>query len=123
MRMGPHHLIPGDESAVKGASIRGSSLRRVATFARPYRVQIGGFLTSILVAAVVALAPPLLFRRIVDVSIPNGDRNGIIVLTVVLVVLALLDAGFQIIQRWLSSLIGEGLIYDLRVALLSLIHI
>lgn len=78
-----------------------------------------GFLTSILVAAVVALAPPLLFRRIVDVSIPAGDRNGIVVLTVVLVVLALLDAGFQIVQRWLSSLIGEGLIYDLRVALFS----
>ena len=96
MRMGPHHLIPGDVSAVKGASIRGSSLRRVTTFARPYRVQIVGFLTSILVAALVALAPPLLFRRIVDVSIPQGDRNGIVVLTVVLVVLALLDASFQI---------------------------
>ena len=119
MRMGPHHLIPGDESAVKGASIRGSSLRRVTAFARPYRVQIIGFLTSILVAALVALAPPLLFRRIVDVSIPQGDRNGIVILTVVLVVLALLDAGFQIIQRWLSSVIGEGLIYDLRVALFA----
>ena len=119
MRMGPHHLIPGDESAVKGASIRGSSLQRVATFARPYRVQIIGFLTSILVAALVALAPPLLFRRIVDVSIPQGDRNGIVVLTIVLVVLALLDAGFQIVQRWLSSVIGEGLIYDLRVALFA----
>jgi ATP-binding cassette subfamily B protein len=38
-------------------------------------------------------------------------------LAIILVVAAIADAGLAITQRWLSSSIGEGLIYDLRVAL------
>jgi ATP-binding cassette subfamily B protein len=64
-----------------------------------------------------ALAPPLLFRAILDTAIPNEDRSLITTLAVVVVFAAIGDAGLAIVQRWLSSRIGEGLIYDLRVAL------
>jgi ATP-binding cassette subfamily B protein len=40
-----------------------------------------------------------------------------VALTIILVVAALADAVLQIVQRWYSARIGEGLIYDLRVAL------
>ncbi len=86
-------------------------------FARPYSSSIIGFLISIVVAAAIALVPPLLFRTIVDTAIPAGDKRRIVVLTIVLVVVALGDAILSIVQRWYSSRIGEGLIYDLRVAL------
>ncbi len=92
-------------------------MRRVVVFARPYSSSIIGFLISILVAAVIALIPPLLFRTIVDTSIPAGDKRRIVVLTIILVVVAMGDAILSIVQRWYSSRIGEGLIYDLRVAL------
>jgi ATP-binding cassette subfamily B protein len=59
----------------------------------------------------------LLFRLIVDKAIPQADKNRIVTLTIILVVAALADAVLQIVQRWYSARIGEGLIYDLRVAL------
>lgn len=117
MRMGPHHLIPGDKSAIAGTKVNRSSMRRVVVFARPYSNSIIGFLISILVAAAIALIPPLLFRTIVDTAIPAGDKRRIVVLTIILVVVAMGDAILSIVQRWYSSRIGEGLIYDLRVAL------
>jgi ATP-binding cassette subfamily B protein len=59
----------------------------------------------------------LLFRTIVDTAIPAGDKRRIVILTIILVVVAMGDAILSIVQRWYSSRIGEGLIYDLRVAL------
>ena len=117
MRMGPHHLIPGDKSAIAGTKVNRTSMRRVVVFARPYSNSIVGFLISILVSAVIALIPPLLFRTIVDTAIPAGDKRRIVILTIILVVVAMGDAILSIVQRWYSSRIGEGLIYDLRVAL------
>ena len=92
-------------------------MRRVVVFARPYSGSIVGFLISILISATIALVPPLLFRTIVDTAIPAGDKRRIVVLTIILVVVAMGDAILSIVQRWYSSRIGEGLIYDLRVAL------
>ena len=92
-------------------------MKRVWQFATPYKWPIIGLLVSIFVAALLALVPPLLFRLIVDKAIPQADKNRIVTLTIILVVAALADAVLQIVQRWYSARIGEGLIYDLRVAL------
>jgi ATP-binding cassette subfamily B protein len=58
-----------------------------------------------------------LFRAILDRAIPDGNRGLITTLAIILVIAAMGDAVLAIVQRWLSSRIGEGLIYDLRVAL------
>ena len=117
VRMGPHMFLPSDGEAVKGARLKRESLRRVKVFAAPYKWEIIWFLLAICVSALLALAPPLLFRAILDTAIPNEDRSLITTLAVVVVFAAIGDAGLAIVQRWLSSRIGEGLIYDLRVAL------
>ncbi len=119
MRMGPHMMLRGDAEAVKGKRLQGHTLRRAWRFARPYRRTIVLFLVSIVVAAVVELVPPFAFRRILDVGIPERDRGAITWLAAVVVVAALADAGLAIVQRWCSAHIGEGLIYDLRVALFA----
>jgi ATP-binding cassette, subfamily B, bacterial len=110
-------MLPGDAHAVKGARVKRESLRRVWRFAEPYRWKIIGFLGAIVAAAMLGLAPPLLFRSILDKAIPNKDGGLITTLAIVLVVAALGDAALAITQRWLSASIGEGLIFDLRVAL------
>ncbi|MFM8389907.1 MAG: ABC transporter ATP-binding protein, partial [Actinomycetota bacterium] len=89
MRMNPHMMLPGDASAVAGAKLGRRALRRVWTFARPYRWSIAGFLGAILVSALLALAPPLLFRAILDTAIPDADKGLITVLASVLVLAAL----------------------------------
>ena len=110
-------MMPGDASAVKGRRIERTALRRVWIFARPYRASITGFLVTILVAALVALVPPFVFRAIIDDAIPDGSRSRIWSLALIAVGAAIADAVLAIGQRWYSARIGEGLIYDLRVAL------
>ena len=115
--MSPHGLMPGDKAAIAGTVVSKSSLRRVGQFARPYSSAISGFLASIVVSALVGLVPPLMFRSIVDRAIPASNKHLIIVLTSILVGAALVDALLQVVQRWYSARIGEGLIFDLRAAL------
>ena len=115
--MGPHMLLPGDSAAIKGARLSRGAFRRVWFFARPYRRSISGFLTSIVVAALLSLVAPFAFRRILDHAIPDKNRGLITLLAGIVVAAAILDAALSIVQRWYSARIGEGLIYDLRVAL------
>ena len=115
--MGPHMMMPRDTDAVRGARVSGRELRRVWVFARPYRRAIFGFLSAILLSALVAIVPPFAFRRILDSAIPAKSHGQINILAAIVVAAALLDAGLAVLQRWWSASIGEGLIYDLRVAL------
>jgi len=110
-------MMPRDTDAVKGARVTGRELRRAWRFARPYRRAIIGFLGAILLSAFVAIVPPFAFRRILDSAIPSKSHSQINILAAIVVAAALLDAGLAVLQRWWSSSIGEGLIYDLRVAL------
>ena len=110
-------MLGGDADAVKGVKLRRSAFRRAWWFARPYRATIVVFLVAILAAALIGLVPPFAFRAIIDRAIPDADRGLITVLALVVVGAALVDAGLAIVQRWCSARIGEGLIFDLRVAL------
>ncbi|HVF14297.1 MAG TPA: ABC transporter transmembrane domain-containing protein, partial [Acidimicrobiales bacterium] len=93
-------------------------LRRVWAFARPYRLMLAVLLVTILLASLVAILPPLVFRAIIDNhAIPRRDLGGINRLAFLALMLALVDAVMGVVQRWLSSRIGEGLIFDLRSAL------
>ena len=112
-------MMPRDTDAVKGARIGRETWRRVWTFARPYRGTIALFLVLILVAALLALVPPLVIRRILDHSIDNGDRAEIWWLAGLAAAAAVIDAVLQIAQRWCSARVGEGLIADLRRALFA----
>ncbi len=120
MRMGPHSMMPrNDADAVRGRKLERAGVRRAWQFARPFRGMIAGFLTAILVDALLMLVPPFAFKRIIDTAIPNRDRGQITWLAVIVVLTAVADAGLAIVQRYFSARIGEGLIYDLRVALFA----
>jgi ATP-binding cassette subfamily B protein len=112
-------MMPGDADAVKGLRLQRAALRRAWGFARPYRNTIALFLLAILLAALIGLVPAFAFRSILDTAIPEADRGLITILALVVVLAALADAGLAIVQRWCSARIGEGLIYDLRVALFA----
>jgi len=111
--------MPGDADAVRGVRIERHSLRRAWGFARPYRGTIVWFLAAILGAALLGLVPAFAFRAILDEAIPQADRGLITLLALLVVLAALGDAALAIVQRWCSSRVGEGLIYDLRVALFA----
>jgi ATP-binding cassette, subfamily B, bacterial len=117
--MPPHSMMPRDTEGLAGATVGRGTARRVWGFARPYRVTIAIFLASILGAALLALVPPLVVREILDNAIPDADRALIGWLAGAAVLAALADAALQIVQRWCSARVGEGLIADLRNALFA----
>ena len=71
----PTAMLARDEESVKDADVDRRVLRRAWSFAHPFRWSIAGFLASIVAAALLALLPPLIFRRIIDDAIPAGDRQ------------------------------------------------
>ena len=107
----------GADRGTDGAKLRKGTARRVLGYTRPYRAQVVGFVAVIVVSALLALVPPLALREILDDAIPNSDRGLLNLLGIIVVGAALLDALLSFAERWWSSRIGEGLIYDLRVAL------
>ncbi|MBY6539326.1 ABC transporter ATP-binding protein [Rhodococcus sp. BP-349] len=90
------------------------TVRRILVFARPLRTLLVGFLILSVVAAVLAVATPVLAGRVVDAIVQGRAYGTVLVLAVVIAVVALLDAGTGLVNRWLSSRIGENLILDLR---------
>jgi len=102
-----------DES-VKQVRLAPGTIRRIVGFARPYRRQVAFFLALVIVDAVLVVATPLLFKSLVDDGVLRGDRALVTMLALVVAGLAVLDAIFALLQRWYSSRIGEGLIYDMR---------
>ena len=115
--MSMHMLWPRDADSVKGVQIGAETAARIWRFARPYRGQVLGFLTAVIVQAVLGLVPPLLFGSIIDRAIPNQDRGLLLIFAIAIVAAALLQGVVGLFERFWSSRIGEGVIYDLRVAL------
>jgi ATP-binding cassette subfamily B protein len=87
---------------------------RVLRFAKPYRLLITIFVVTVVLMSALSVTPPLLFREIIDKGILQGDRHVVIVLSLTVAGLAVLSAVLNLVQRWFSARIGEGLIFDMR---------
>ena len=110
-------MLGHDPENIAGSKVDTQILKRAWVFARPYRIMIIGFLATIVLDAILVIAPPLLLRSMLDNAIPSGDRRQVWILAGLTVLAALGDAILSVAQRWWSARIGEGLIYELRSAL------
>jgi len=90
------------------------TLRRIMRFAAPYRRMLGVFLGVIVVDALIGVWNPLIYREIIDGGIVRHDSRLIVELGLLLAGLAVADALLSLVQRYISSRVGEGLIYDMR---------
>src|SRR4051812_45094174 len=105
--------LRSDRSVVDN-KIERRTVRRVLTFARPHRAAITLFLGLTVLDAVLVVVPPLLMKRLVDVGIADEDVSVVVWLSVGIALAAIADAVLGLFTGYLSSRIGEGLIYDLR---------
>lgn len=105
--------LRSDRSIVHNRLERGT-VRRVVGFARPHRRLIGVFLVLTVIDAGLVVVSPLLAKSIIDDGIKQGDRSLITLLALAMAATALVSAVLAVGVGWLSSRIGEGLIYDLR---------
>jgi ATP-binding cassette subfamily B protein len=109
-------FITHDEEAERPGITR-DLLRRVWAFAQPYRWRITGLLLTILLVSALGLVSPLLYRELIDNTLPNGDWVRLNWLALAMIALPVLSGVIGVWQRGLNARIGEGVIYDLRCAL------
>ncbi len=94
-------------------------LGRVLAYARPYWKGITGMLVMILITTGISLISPLIFRTMIDQVLPQKNLHELILLALALLILPILSGGIGVVQRRLNALVGEGVTFDLRVALFS----
>jgi len=105
--------LRADRSVVDNR-IEARTVRRVIGFARPHRSLIAVFLLLTVVDASTVVVTPLLVQRVVDDGIIAGDGGLVTVLALAMAGFAIFSAVLGVFSGWLSSRIGEGLIFDLR---------
>jgi ATP-binding cassette subfamily B protein len=94
-------------------------MKRVLRYSSPYRWQIVYMLVMISLMTGLNLLTPLIFRDLIDQTIPSGNITRLVGLAFLLLLIPTVGGGINVIQRRLNAAVGEGVIYDLRVALYS----
>ena len=102
------------DDSVTRQRLKKGTVRRIASYARPYRGKLAFFLTATSLSAVITVTVPLLLGRVIDQGILRHDTGVVLLIAGIVAALAVVGALLAIAQRWFSSRIGEGLIYDLR---------
>ncbi|MGO8895082.1 MAG: ABC transporter ATP-binding protein [Streptosporangiaceae bacterium] len=102
------------DPSITKQKLKPGTIRRIAAYARPYRVHLAVFLLATAVDAVITVINPLLLRELIDNGILTRNQQVVIVLACVVAAVAIFDAALGFVIRWFSARIGEGLIYDLR---------
>jgi ATP-binding cassette subfamily B protein len=92
-------------------------LKRVMGYSKPYRWKLLITLLLILASTGLNLLNPLILRNLIDVVIPSGNLSRLIFLALALLFIPIVGGALGVVQRRLNAAIGEGVIYDLRVAL------
>ncbi|NHD15504.1 MULTISPECIES: ABC transporter ATP-binding protein [unclassified Actinopolyspora] len=88
--------------------------KRILAYARPYLGVIVPFLLMVAATATLGVVTPLLFKAIIDRGVVPGRMGVVLWLAVAVAGVALVEAVLTLLQRWYSSRLGEGLIYELR---------
>ena len=108
-----HRTMTADPS-VKNQKLKPGTIKRIFSFAQPYRLYLTIFLITVVIDAFLVVATPLLLRQLIDDGVIPKNGELITRLAFIVGLLAVADAIVSIIGRWFSARIGEGLIYDLR---------
>jgi ATP-binding cassette, subfamily B, bacterial len=102
-----------DES-VKDVKLAPGTLRRIAEFAAPYRWVLTVFMVVVVIDAAIGVVNPLILREIIDQGILHKETGLIESLALLAAGLAVVDAALGLGERWVSAIVGEGLIFDMR---------
>jgi ATP-binding cassette subfamily B protein len=105
-----------DAEELKKARLDRGLIRRAWTFAKPYHRILRVYSAFIVLAALLGTVPPFIFKQLIDAA-ANHDAHHVNVWAVAAIGMAGVTTGLSLLNRWFGARIGEGLIYDLRVAL------
>ncbi|MFC9085579.1 ABC transporter ATP-binding protein [Nocardiopsis dassonvillei] len=110
----PSYRALVNDGSAKGQSLPPGITRRIISYARPHWRVILCFLLVTTLGSGIVVANPLLLKAIIDRGILPGNAALVVWLALAAAGLAVLESGLTLLGRWLSSRIGEGVIYQLR---------
>ncbi|MGV9253699.1 ABC transporter ATP-binding protein [Streptomyces sp. NPDC003697] len=91
-------------------------MRRILRLFRPYRgrLAIVGLLVG--AASLVSVATPFLLKAVLDVAIPQGRTGLLSLLALGMILSAVLNSVFGVLQTLISTTVGQRVMHDLRTA-------
>jgi ATP-binding cassette subfamily B protein len=101
---------------------RAVNWKRLGTLFLPYWRQEVAVLVCIVIGSGLGLAPALYTRHLIDVSLALHDQRGLWLDVGGMVAAALVAAILGVYQGYLNSLVGEGIMRDIRTSLVSHLH-
>ncbi len=102
------------DQSVKDQKLKPGTVKRIARYALPYKRSLILFLITVVIDAMLVVSTPLLLKRLVDEGVIPGNSSLVTQLALLVGVIAVADALVNMVGRWFSARIGEGLIFDLR---------
>jgi ATP-binding cassette, subfamily B, bacterial len=97
-------------------AVRRANLRRIVGLFRPYRRRLGTVLVLILISSAIGAVSPFLVREIIDVALPERDTALLNLYVGGLIAIAILTGVLGVLQTWLSNVVGQRVMHDLRAA-------
>ncbi len=102
------------DQSVKNQKLKAGTFKRILTFAVPHKAELALFLLIVVIDSSLVVATPLLLRTLIDKGVVPHNGGLVTRLALIVGLLAVADAGINMVSRFISARIGEGLIYDLR---------
>jgi ATP-binding cassette subfamily B protein len=96
---------------------RGRTIRRIAAFFRPYRLQVGFVTIAILVTSGLGLINPILLKLLIDDAIPRLDFGRLNLYVGLMIGIPIVSGLIGLGQSYLNNVIGQHVMQDLRGAL------
>jgi ATP-binding cassette subfamily B protein len=96
--------------------VRSSETARIARLFAPYRARLAIVLGLIALSAGVSMISPFLLREVLDQAIPQRDTGLLTGLVAGMVAISIATGVLGVAQTWLSNLVGQRVMHDLRAA-------
>jgi ATP-binding cassette, subfamily B, bacterial len=96
--------------------VRTSDTRRIARLFKPYRARLTTVLALIGLSAGLSMISPFLLREVLDKAIPDADTRLLTMLVAGMVAISIATGALGVAQTWLSNLVGQRVMHDLRAA-------
>jgi ATP-binding cassette subfamily B protein len=97
----------------------GTTLRRIVSFFAPYRRRLALIAIAILVSVSIGVVNPILLKLVIDNLTGPRDLNLLYLQCGLMIVLPIVTSLIGVWQSYLSNVVGQRVMNDLRVALYS----
>ena len=96
--------------------------KRILRLFKPYTVEQWQLLICLLVSSIMGLLPALLTRSIIDRALPHHNLHLLFWYVVAMIVSSVVAASLGVYVGYLNSVVGEGIIRDIRNELVTHLH-